>query len=292
MSTPKLSFIATLRESGRQALQWRLLLLWVLVLLVPTAILALPFWMNLSVALDHSLYAAQWSRQLDAVVVGDVMSRLMENGMAMGQAGFMAMALTLLLSPFLTGMVITSARAQTVPGFANLIQGGVREYGRHLRMLVWAVVPLGLAIALGSIGTHWAANSADKAILESAVALHKHLALGVMGLLLLLAHASVDAGRAQFALFSKRGSAIKAWWRGLKTLRHNLLPMLGGYLVFTFVGLLLAAVLTALRLAMPQLGAFWMVLGLLLAQVVIAILAWMRIARLLTLIAQSRNQAT
>lgn len=288
MSTTKLPFFATLRESGRQALQWRLLLLWVLALLVPTAILALPFWVNLSAALDHSLYAAQWSRQLDAVVVGDVMSRLMENSMALGQAGFMAALMTLLLSPFLTGMVITSARAQTVPGFAMLIQGGVREYGRLLRMLVWAVVPLGLAIALGSIGTQWAEKSGDTAILESAAELHKHLALGVMGLLLLLAHASVDAGRAQFALFSKRGSAITAWWRGLKTLRHNLLPMLGGYLAFTVVGLLLVAVLTALRLAMPQLGAFWMVLGLLFAQVVIAILAWMRTARLLALIAQSR----
>ncbi len=288
MSTSKLTFIATLRQSGRQALQWRLLLLWVLALLVPTAILALPFWMNLSAALDYSLYAGQWSRQLDAVVMGDVISRLMENSMVLGQAGFMAVVLTLLLSPFLTGMVITTARTQTTPGFGTLIQGGVREYGRLLRMLVWALVPLGVAIALGSIGTHWAEKSDDKAILESAAELHKHLALGVMGLLLVLAHASVDAGRAQFALFSKRGSAIKAWWRGLKTLRHNLLSMLGGYLVFTVVGLVLVAVLTALRLAMPQLGMFWMVLGLLLAQVVIAVLAWMRIARLLTLMAQSR----
>ncbi|MBC7918122.1 MAG: hypothetical protein H7Y28_09975 [Rhodoferax sp.] len=290
MSTPKLSFLATLRQSGRQALQWRLLLLWVLVLLVPTAILALPFWMSLSATLDHSLYAAQWARQLDALMLSDVMSRLMEHSAALGHSSLIAMVLTLLFSPFLTGMVITTARAQTVPGFATLIQGGVREYGRLLRMLVWALVPLGLAIALGSVGTQWAETSGDKAILESAAQLHRLLALGVMGVLLWLAHASVDAGRAQFALFSKRRSAVKAWWRGLQTLRHNLLPMLGGYLVVTVVGLLLVIGLTALRLAMPQLGAFWMVMGLLLAQVVIAILVWMRIARLLTLIAQSRNQ--
>ena len=290
MSTTQPPFWATLRQSGRQALQWRLLLLWVLTLLLPTAIIALPFWASLSAALDYSLYAAQWSRQLDAVVVGDVMARLMENGMALGQAGFLAVLLTLLLSPFLTGMVIASAsaRAPATPGFGGLIQGGVREYGRLLRMLVWALVPLGLAVALGSVGTHWAEKSAGKAILESAVELHQHLAMGLMAVLLLLAHASVDAGRAQFALFSKRRSAIKAWWSGLKTLRRHLLPTLGGHLAFTVVGLLLAAVLTALRLAMPQLGAFWMVLGLLLAQVIVAILAWMRIARLLTLVAQSR----
>lgn len=289
MNTSPIPFFATLRQSGRQALQWRLLLLWVLTLLVPTAIIAMPFWTSLSAALDYSLYAAQWSRQLDAVVLGDVMSRLMENSMALGQAGFMGVVFTLLLSPFLTGMVITSARAPATLGFGPLIQGGVREYGRLLRMLVWAAVPLGLAAALGSIGTHWAETSGDKAIVESSAQLHSHLALGAMAVLLLLAHASVDAGRAQFALFGKRRSAIKAWWRGLKTLRHNFLPMVGGYLTVTVAGLLLVAVLTALRIAMPQLGAIWMVLGLLFAQIIVAVIAWMRIARLYALIAQSRS---
>jgi hypothetical protein len=266
--------------------------LWVLALLLPTIIIALPFWTGFAAAMDHSLNAAHWSQQLDAIVLNDVMSRILENGFAIGQAGFTAVVLTLLLSPFLTGMVITSARAPSVPGFGMLMQGGVREYGRLLRMMVWALFPLGLAVAIGSAGLHWAEKSGERVILESAAEIQEHLAMGLMGILVLLAHATVDAGRAQFALFGKRRSAIKAWWRGLKTLRHGLLSLLGSYVVWTILGLLLAAVLTALRLAIPQLGVVWMLLGIVLAQLVIAIVAWMRIARLLTLIAHSHNQVT
>ena len=59
--------------------------------------------------------------------------------------------------------MITAARASTRPGFAELIQGGVREYGRLLRMLLWSALPLGVAAGLGALGMHWAKDFGEKA---------------------------------------------------------------------------------------------------------------------------------
>ncbi len=273
----------------RQALQWRLMVLWMVALLLPTLMLIIPLWRGLAAALDHSLYASQWAHQLDAIVIADVLNSLGDSGFAIGQAGVTALLLTLLLSPFLSGTVITAARASTRPGFAELIQGGVREYGRLLRMLLWSALPLGVAAGLGALGMHWAKDFGEKAILESDVQMVGRIALAVMIVLLLLAHLTVDAGRAQFALFRNRTSAIKAWWNGLKTLRQHFWRMLGSYVLLSAVGLGLALVITALRVALPQLGVGWTLIGLALAELAVATVVWMKIARLLALIQQSRH---
>lgn len=278
-----------LAAARKALLQWRLLVLWLAALLLPTLLLVFPLWRSLASVLDYSVHASQWAHQIDVFVLADVANRLTDNGMALGQAGFTAALLTLLLSPFLNGAILTAARTDTPAGFGPLIQGGVRLYGRLLRMTVWSVVPLGVAAGLGSIGMHWVEKFGDKAILESDVELYGRMALCAMAILLVLAHITVDAGRAQLALFSKRTSAVKAWWRGLHTLRHNFWRMLGGYLVLTVLGLSVAAAITVLRIALPQLGVLWMLLGLVLAQLAVAAIAWMRIARLQALVAQSRS---
>lgn len=282
------TFLAGWTSAMRDALQWRLLLLWLLVLLIPAAILVLPIWTSLSLVLDHSLYADTIARALDAIAVSDLMSKLTESGPAIGQAAMVSALLALLLSPFLNGAAITAVRAPAPLGFAALIQGGVREYGRLLRMQIWALLPLGLAFGLASIPSDMASAAAQNAILEADANLYGQLAMLATAVLLLLAHATVDAGRAQFALYSKRRSAIKAWWSGLKAIKRSLLTMLGGYLLITIVGLLIAALVTAARLSLPMVGMGWTVLGMLLAQLVVALVAWMRVTRLMALARWSR----
>jgi hypothetical protein len=279
---------STLRRAATLALQWRLLLLFTAAVLAPAALLAWPFWHVLSAQLDHSLYAAQWAQQLDGIAIPDLMSKLTENGDMISQAGITAAVLTLLLSPLLTGAVVAAARADQPLGFAKLLQGGVREYGRMGRMLLWTGVLLGVASAVGGAGMKMAEKYAEKAILEADATLAQRAAMLAMALLVLLVLVTTDAGRAQLAVFKLRTSAIKAWWRGCKLLKSRPLALLGYYLAITVVGLGAALAVTALRILLPQLGAFWFILGVLLAELAVALMAWMRIARLLALIDLSR----
>lgn len=289
MSTSKTSLIGAIQTAHRNAPQWRLMLIWLLALLLPTAIAILPFWSSFSEALDHSVHAAELARQLDGIVVLDLMASFVHSSMALRQGGIISMLLLLAMSPFLTGTVITAARASTRLGFSALLQGGLHEYGRLLRMLVWAIVPMGIAFSIGHAGSDWVKHYGEKAILESAVESYQHMATAVLAILLLLAHATLDAGRAQLALYSQRTSAVKAWWRGLKVLRKNASGVLGSYILVTLLGVVLAVTITAVRIALPQLGALWFCIGLVLTQVAVATLVWMRITRLLALIEVSRE---
>ena len=285
--------VGVARHAISVALQWRLLLLWVGATLVPTAMLAWPFWATLAGQLDQSLYAAQWAKQLDAVVIGDLSSKLMDNHVALIQAGFSALVLTLLLSPLLNGAIVAAARAKEPLGWVPLLQKGLKDYGRMARMWVWALVLMGAAGAASSGLFHLVGKYAKKAILESDVTLASRAALIVTALVMLLIHLSVDAGRAQMAIYPGRTSAVKAWWRACKMVKAHFWGTLGFYVGFTLAGVVLAIAITALRVALPQLGAFWFILGVVLAELAVLTIAWMRITRLVALVdlAQARRNA-
>ena len=290
-STPA-THAAITRHAARVALQWRLLLLWTAAMLLPAALMAWPFWATLAGQLDKSLYAAQWARQLDAIVLADLGAKLADNAPALLAGGLSALLLTLLLSPLLNGAIVAATRAPAPLKWVPLLQKGLHNYGRMLRLWVWGVLLLVAAGGMASGAFHLAGNYADKAILESDATLASRAAMLVSGLVLILVHLSLEAGRAQLAVYPGRTSAVKAWWRGCKTIKSRFLPMLGFYLGLSLVGALVALAITTLRIALPQLGAFWLVLGVLLAQVAIAAIGWMRIARLTALVdmAQARRE--
>ncbi len=270
----------SLLRSLRPALQWRLMLLWLLALLLPTLAAALPLWTMLGAAFDHTVGAAALARRLDLVAIADVMGLHTQHAPALAGGGLAALALTLLLSPLLTGAAITAARAPAPLGFAALVAGGVREYGRLLRMLLWAVVPLGVAAFLGAL------------IMDAAEGQSAWAALGatlVAGLLVLLAHATLDLGRAVLALDRRRSSAVLAWRDGLGLLSQRPLAVLGLYVGLSLAGLGLAALLALARLNVPALGAGSLLGGLLLAQLAVLALAWMRCARLFALMELARG---
>ena len=285
--------VGVARHAISVALQWRLLLLWIGATLVPTAMLAWPFWATLAGQLDQSMYAVQWAKQLDAVVIGDLSSKLMDNHVALIQAGFSALLLTLLLSPLLNGAIVAAARAKEPLGWVPLLQKGLKDYGRMARMWVWALVLMGAAGAASSGLFHLVGKYAKKAILESDVTLASRAALIVTALVMLLIHLSVDAGRAQLAIYPGRTSAVKAWWRACKMVKARFWGTLGFYVGFTLAGVVLAIAVTALRVALPQLGAFWFILGVVLAELAVLTIAWMRITRLVALVdlAQARRNA-
>jgi hypothetical protein len=277
-------------RAARAALQWRLLLLWSVLLLVPTLAAALPMWQLLSASLDQSVHAATLAAQLDGVALADLMLAQTRSGVALGNGAIVALALTLLLSPLLSGMSITAARSARAPGFRALVAGGVQEYPRLLRMLVWAVVPLGLAAAAANMAVEAAQRHADAAILSADAERATMLALAAAGLLVLLAQATLDAGRATLALDQRRKSAVLAWFAGWKLLARRPLATLGVYLAITVAGLAVVALLAVARLNLPPLGAGGFAGALALTQLAVAGVAWLRSARLFALMEAARAQ--
>lgn len=288
-STPTFTF-ASIPHAARAAFQWRLLVLWMLWMLIPTAILALPMWNMLGTHLDHSIHAEQIAQSMDMTVFTDLMAQQSKHAMAFNASGLLALVATLLISPLLSAMAATAARSPEVLGFGALTAGGLADYPRMFRMMLWSVVPLGLATFLGSIGVGMAEGYGAKAVLESSAETAALVATVVMGLLLLLAHATLDAGRAALAIERRRSSVIKAWWHGCGMLLRRPLETFGVYAIITGAGLALAAALVLARIqvsgAGAQLAGFAAIL--LLVQLTVAVVGWMRSARLFALMDVAR----
>jgi hypothetical protein len=280
---------AIVAAASAAARQWRLLLLWVLLSLLPAAILALPFLRLLGASFDYSMYAPALAKELDLVALADVANNYVRNGMSVPLAGLQAVILTLLLSPLLTGMVIAAGRAEQRLGFGALLAGGVQEYMRLARMLLVAVLPLGAAAAIGGMAGGMADRYNETAMTASSAAMASLIAAIVMAVLLVLAHATIDGGRAILALDRRRRSAFKAWWQGCKLLLRHPLRLLGAYIPITLVGLLLAAALTLGRLHMAGFDTPRFAAAFIVTQLIIAVLAWMRTARLFALMAVARE---
>lgn len=277
-------------QAARSALQWRLLLWWAILLLLPTLVATLPVWQMLGANLDGSVYAAQLARRLDLIAVSDLMNNAHEHyASAIGNGNIVALVLTLLLSPLLSSMSLAAARARDRLGFMALLASGAQGYARMLRVLFVAIIPLGIAGALSGLAFHMAGKTAETAILESDALRAAHIAMVVGALLMLLAHATVDSARAVLGNDRRRRSAFLAWWQGCKLLVRRPLAVLGAYLLVTVIGLVVAGLLALARAHVPALGAGGTLGALVLAQLIVLTLGWMRSARLFALMAVARN---
>jgi hypothetical protein len=264
----------------KSALQWRLLLLWIIATLLPVLLVATPLWATLQSQFGHSLYAADIAAGRNVPLL---MQGLMKVGEHMGWLGAGLGATTvlmLLLSPWLTGMVVASLRAGRRLGFGELVHGGLSEYWRMLRMLLWSLIPLGIAAAIGGGVIGAMAKGTEQAILASEVDSASRIGLVVAAVVFVLAHATVEAGRGWLGADNGLRSVVKAWWRGCKLLLKRPLATLLVYLVASIVGYGLALLLAWLRVRVDGVGMGAFVLSFLLGQLIVAMLAWGRIARL------------
>jgi hypothetical protein len=255
-------------------------------------VVSVPAGRLLSAQLDHSVHASAWAQKLDVSVVGDLILNVRESAPVLEGALLISLLFTIVFWPLLTGMVVASAREARAQGFVVLIQGGVREYGRMLRTLLWSAVPLGIAGAIGVWALHFVHKRAEAAILESQVAREHLLAVILLSALLIAAHATVEAGRAQFALDIHRRSAVKAWWRGLRLVCAHPVAAFGSYILITAIGLILVALLAIARINSPHATFSGTLVSLALTELIAAAAIWMRIARLLALIQIARAPAS
>ncbi len=262
------------------AMQWRLWLLWIGASLGCALIAALPAWNWLAASLNNSVHApAIASGKAPALLIDMLLSRNAPLGV-IGQSTTIAAVLMLLLSPLLAGATIAAIRSHTRLGFGDLLRGAIAEYGPMLRMLVWSVVPLGLALLLMSVIIGANEKAHEHAILASEGATIRNIAFVVGAVLFVLAHASLEAGRGWLATDGRLRSALKAWGRGVKLLCRRPVAVLLAWLVTTVLGLALALLFAYLRQFAGGAGLGGFLLAMLLGCGITAGLAWGRIARL------------
>lgn len=267
----------------RTAVQWRLLLLWLLIMLIPTVWVAFPLWTMLGGLLDNSVHSAEWAQQFNAMMFGDVVTSLFDHPQWLVTGFVVALVCTLLLSPFLAGMVIGSGRAGRTLGFGALLQSGVVEYGRMFRLLLWSLIPYGVVFGVHFLGMHLADKHAEQAVLESQADRYAAIARWALLIVLVLMQSIVESARAAFIADASLRSATRAMWRGIKQLFKQPVKTLLFYLVVTLVGLVLAFVFGVLRIHVTAVGVGGVVLALLLSQLIVLTTGWMRTARLFAL---------
>lgn len=278
--TPSNDASAILRSALGRALQWRLWLLFAAASLLCALLASLPMWNWLAGLSNHSVHA-------DAIAAGKAPTLLLDALMArdaptalLGESSMIATLLMLLASPLLAGATVAAARARTHPGFGDLLRGAIGEYGPMLRMLLWSAVPLGFALLVMAAIIGGNEKAHEHAIVANELDPGRTAAYVLGGVLLLLAHASLEAGRGWLAADGRLRSALKAWWRGMKLLARRPFAVLSVYLATTLLGLLLAATLLLLRPYLGHGGIGALLLGMLLSAGMAIALAWSRIARL------------
>jgi hypothetical protein len=280
-----------LLEASRIALQWRLLLLWLACLLLPAMLASLPVWFLLARELDHSALAPALARSLDLVALADLGTALQRERDTLAAAGAGAVTGTLLLSPLLTGAAVTAVRAPRPLRLRELLAGAGEQYPRMFRLLAWAVVPLGAAVLLGGELADMARRHAAGAITYADTQPWQAAAAAGAVLLVLLANLTLDAGRAMLAIDRRRTGAVRAWGSGLRLLWRRPGGALLAWAAPTAAGLALAALLGWMRMHVPAIGVFGTFGALLLAQLLVLVLAWMRMTRLFALVALARHDA-
>ena len=274
----------------RGALQWRLWLLWIGASLGCALIAALPTWNWLAEALNHSVQArAIANGEAPTLLLDLLLSRNAPHGV-LGESTMIGAILMLLLSPLLAGATLTAIRSRSRPGFGDLLRGALSEYGPLLRMLLWSAIPLGLALLVMSVIIGANESAHEDAIVGAGLDTGRTVAFVVGGVLFVLAHASLEAGRGWLAADGRLRSALKAWWRGLKLLCRRPVAVLLAWLATTLLGLALALLFAWLRQFAGGAGLGGFLLAMLLGCGIAAGLACGRIARLYAMAALAAGQ--
>jgi hypothetical protein len=277
--TPRRGGFGAALAALKSALQWRLLLLWILATLLPALLVATPLWTTLQAQFGHSVHAAQVAAGQDVSLLMQGLAKVAEHMDWLTGALGGGTLLMLLLAPWLTGMVIASLRAGRRLGFGELVHGGLSEYWRMLRMMLWSLIPLGIALAIGGGVMGALGSRADDAILAADADAAGRNGLIVAGIVFVLLHATVEAGRGWLGADRTLRSVVKAWWRGVMLLVRRPLATLLVYVVATLVGYGLALLFAWWRVRADGTGTGAFVLSFLLGQAAVAMIACARIAR-------------
>lgn len=287
---PRRGALAQAATALRGAAQWRLLLIWWLALLLPTLLVAVPVLSGLARQLNHALAGPALATGLNVPLLAEAVTGLQPLGVSAPQLGLAGLLLTLLLTPWLAGVAAVAARQQVVLPLGELLRGGLAQYARMGRLLVWGLVLTGIALALGGGLMKAAEHHALGQVLAADAERWETAARVMTVLLVLLAQCSVELARARLVLEPRRRSVVLAWWAALRQAGRLRGRGLWLFLGFTLLALLLLAVVQWARLLLPlALSSSWAVLlALAVGQLGVLAFAWLRCARLWALVDTGR----
>jgi hypothetical protein len=270
------------RRALARGAQWRLILLYLAALALPALLAALPVVGFLGEVLDHSPQAPGLVQAVDGAAAIELLRQFdeLDAVRAVAPGLFAATLVALVLAPLLAAATVAAARAEEPLGFRALLQGAGEYWGRTLRMAAVAGLPLGVAAGIAVLAFRLAKKVSEAAVLETAAQRSSRLALAAAVLSALLAHVTLEAGRAHFGAQPERRSAFLAWWSGVGLLVRHPLRVLGLCAATSTVGLGLAAALMAAHLHVPQRGGGTVLLAFALGQLAVAAVAWGRSSRM------------
>jgi hypothetical protein len=271
------------------AIQWRLLLVWLLLLLIPTLVVALPVWGTLSELLDHSVHADAWAKQFDAMMAGDVVRIVSDQTGGLKAAAIAGTLVTLLLSPWLNGMIVGAGRSGRTPSMGEHLHNGLSMYGKMFRLLLWSVLLYAGAAWLVSHGADFADKHDEKAVLKSQGDQWEHSVYWLIGVLFVLVHAIVDSARSAYIADPSLRSATIALVRGVMQLLRRPLTTLFTYVLISAIGYGLILLLGMLRIQWSAASWIGLIGGVLLVQLLSAVTGWTQAARVFALAEVARS---
>ncbi|MFO0582103.1 MAG: hypothetical protein U0229_07525 [Anaeromyxobacter sp.] len=279
----KPTLLGLLRIGFARGSRWRVLALFSGLALLPSIAGVAPLWAYLAKRLDAWPGAAALEGGFSTPIVmevlfdGENLSRSITYGLAA------ALVLALLVGPWSAGAALAEARAAEPMRMRGLLASAGDLWGRMVRTLLVAAIPLGVAAAIAGGIVKAAEEAAKKVTLESAADARTRAALAAAAVVVFLAHLTLDAGRAHFAAEPGRRSAFLAWVAGAwLVIRRPVATIVVGA-VGTGLALAVAAALLALRGRLPLWPAWSTVIGFVLATLATAAVAWGRSTRLAAL---------
>ncbi|KQY51770.1 hypothetical protein [Lysobacter sp. Root494] len=258
----------------------QLLLAWVIMLWLPAAIAALPAALWLYLEFGHSPMAAAIAADTDATFIASALEGMQGEAVLLGACAVFALLVAVLLSPWLSGMIVAQIRTVYRLRVGGVVRAGLGEYSRMLRMLVLSAVLLAVAAAIGiaaMVGIEW--------LVTRFAPSPEDLAPSRMGWLLpialvLFVHMTVEAGRGWLGADLALNSVTQAWKRGIALLWKRPGATLTVYLGTSLVGVGLAIAFLRLRAFVDASGWTGWLLAFACTQLVVASMAWGRSARL------------
>jgi len=281
----KPTLLGLLRLGFARGSRWRVLALFSGLAILPSLVAMLPLWVVVAPKLDAYPGAAALRDGLQAPLVFELLRTLGEKGGtgAIGLGLMGGLVLALVVGPWSAGAALAEARAAEPMRLHGLLAAAGDLWGRMVRMLLVALLPLGVASGIAG-GLSAAAEQAGlKATTEAAAVAGGRWALAAGAVLLFLAHLTVDAGRAHLAARPERRSAFLAWAAGAWMVMRRPIQTIVIGAAGTGLALALAFALLAARGHLPFWPAWSPVLGFLLATLATAAVAWGRSVRLAAL---------
>lgn len=263
----------------RDAVQWRPWLLWLLLTLLPTLVTAIPLWSALDARFGQSPQAADIAAgRAPGLLLDGLLTRDFPAG-PLGSATLVSLALMLLLSPLLASIAAAAWR-QRGAALRVLLREAADGYAPMLRMLLWSLVPMGVAAGAGGGLMGAFLQKASTAVTPDAIAPAQWIFYGLLLPLLVVAHATVEAGRGELAAQPGNRGAIRAWMQGMRLLfKRPLAVLLVEVLTLAAVFIPMLA-LVRLRQSLDASTTGGWLLALLVTLAGIVLIGWGRVARL------------